>query len=329
MARHWSDFALAKSLAGSGRYAEAIAPAERAVHLNPESKSALELRDQVLRALKSGEPHLVALELNASLHPKDPEAFLTLGVAYSARNRPEDAEKAFLRALDLGRVLEGHTELAVLYCDQGRHEAARLHASAALATSPKVEGLCGSMANEVLARIALAEGDTEAHEAFLRRAFAEENMFRISPMETPFELVVLASQTAGNVPLNHLIPIEQFGRVLWYMEYARPEQVGNLPPGGVVLNAIGEPDTAEDALRMVAEISGSFSGKLLNRPEKILATRRDRLAETLQGIDHLWTPRTIRCPAARLTPDFLRNLFPGKNPPNSLSGRSGPMLAWA
>lgn len=309
-----SDFALAKSLAGTGRYAEAIAPAERAVHLNPKSKSAIELRDQVLKALKSGEPHLVALELNASLHPEDPEAMLNLGVAYSERNRLEDAEKAFLRALRLGRTLEGHTELAVLYCDQGRYMDAKRHATAALATSAKVEGLCGSMANEVLARIALAEGDVQAHDEFLRRAFAEENMFRIAPMETPFDLVVLASQTAGNVPLNHLIPIEQFGRVLWYMEYAKPEQIRNLPQGGVVLNAIGEPDTAECALRRVAEMSGSLSGKLLNPPEKVLATRRDRLADTLQGIDHLWTPRTIRCPSSKLTPDFLRTQFPGEEP---------------
>lgn len=314
MARHWSDFALAKSLAESGRYAEAIAPAERAVHLNPKSKAAAELRDQVLSALKSGEPHLVALELNSSLHPNDPEAFLTLGTAYSARNRPEDAERTFKRALTLGRDLEGHTELSVLYCELGRHEEARRHAEAALATAPTVDGLCGSMANEVLARVALAEGDTQAHAEFLRRAFADENMFHIAPFETPFDLVVLASQTAGNVPLNHLMPIEQFGRVLWYMEYASLQQVDRLPGKAVIFNAIGEPDTARTALDAVSELAPHLGGKILNPPARILATRRDRLSAVLQGIEHLWTPRTMRCPTSALTPDFLRKQFPGSEP---------------
>ncbi|OXE37664.1 MAG: hypothetical protein CGW95_00360 [Phenylobacterium zucineum] len=312
--QHWSAFTLAKSLAKSGRYAEAIGHAEKAVHLNPTSQSAKILRDQVLDALKSSEPHLVAMELSIGLSPDDADTYLTLGVAYSARNRFEDAERAFNRALELGRPLESHTELAVLYCDQARYDDAARHAEAALAIAPSPSGLCGSMANEVMARIALARGQTQAYEKYLRRAFAEQNMFHITPMETPFNLVILVSQSASNIPLNSLLPVEQFGRVLWYMEYAGLEQIDHLPKDAVYFNAIGEPDNAKAALDLIAEISPQLAGKILNPPDKVMATRRDHLAETLKGIDNLWTPATVRCPAISLTPEFLGSLFANAGP---------------
>ena len=309
MARHWPDLALASSLAKSGRFAEAIAPAERALSLNPQSAAAMHLRNHLVEALNSGEPVLVALELSANLNPDDPDTHLTLGVAYSARNRMADAERAFKKALDLGYILEGHTELAVLYCEQARYHDAMRHAEAALATTQDVGGLCSSMANEVLARIAHARGDEIAHADYLRRAFAEENMFRIAPLKVPFELVVLASQNASNVPLNHLLPVEQFGRTLWYMEYAGLEQIDQLPKDAIIFNAIGEPDNARAALDIVSVISPRLRGKILNSPEKVMATRRDRLGTTLGNIDHLWTPVTLRCPSDSLTPEFLRKMF--------------------
>lgn len=307
--RFWSEFTLAKSLVDNGRYADAIVHAERAVRLDPASSSAIDLRDQVLNRLRAGEPQLVALELAANLNPSSGQSHLQLGIAYRARNRNEDAERAFIKARDLGCRLEAHTELAVLRFDQGRFLDAEDHARAVLGLTSDPTGICSSIAYETLARIARLKGDHHLSADYLRKAFADANMFKVAPMETPFPLVVLVSQHAGNVPLTHILPVEQFGRVLWYMEYAGLEQIDALPHDALIFNAIGEPDSSKAALDTSLEICSHLSARVLNRPERVLATRRDQLSKTLGQIPDLQVPQTIRCPGSSLTRTFLSERF--------------------
>ena len=78
------------------------------------------------------------------------------------------------------------------------------------------------------------------------------------------------------------------------MEHARPEQIADLPPHALVLNAIGDPDLAAASDAMVDGFLARSHRPVLNRPDRVRATFRHRLPQTLAGLIDMVTPRTVR-----------------------------------
>ena len=63
----------------------------------------------------------------------------------------------------------------------------------------------------------------------------------------------------------------------------------------LIFNQIADPDTSFGALERCVELVKHTGAPVINHPTRVLQTMRHQVAETLQGIDGLRVPRTIRC----------------------------------
>ncbi len=297
-----SRIALAQALLAANRAAEAVIPAEQAAALAPTLPAALQIRAAVLGALEAGDPELVKLELMAALNPTNAEAQLALGEAYAALDRPHDAERHFKATLALGRLCEAHARLAALYLSVEMHEATEHHALAALKAGEETgaDDALIVMAHQALAAVFEARGDAATSAAHLDRAYTRQSLFRQPVANAPFTTLVLVTRETGNVPYKTLMPPLRFDCAVWYMEHARLEQMADLPSYAVVLNAIGDPDVAQASSAVVDAFVAQCDRPVLNAPERVRATFRHRLKETLAGVEDVVVPDTIRLTAENI-----------------------------
>jgi len=290
----------ARGLLQARRAAEALIPAQQAAAMAPSNADAASLLEEVHAALASGDPELVKLELTAVLNPDDADNMLALGEAYAAADRPQDAERCFKQALDLGRVREAHANLAGLYLSVEMPEAADHHARLVLSTPCKDgdDGALIAMAYQTLAATCQARGELEEAEHRLDLAYARQSLYRQPAPGAAFTTLVLVSRGAGNIPYAALMPRGRFDRTVWYMEHARPEQIANLGAYAVVLNAIGDADVARASRWAVDDFLDRCDKPVLNLPSRVEATSRHQIGETLAGIADLTAPRTVRLSGA-------------------------------
>ncbi|MDR3512455.1 MAG: hypothetical protein P4L73_12535, partial [Caulobacteraceae bacterium] len=293
---------LARALLNARRAAEAVVPAEQAVALAPQVPAALQVREAVLAAVLAGDPELVRLELAAALAPADAEAQLALGEAYAALDRPHDAERCFKRALALGRVRDASADLATLYLAVGMPDAAEHYARAVLGAEDAgpADDLVVAMAHQTLASLLEARGEPAAAAAELDQAYARRSFFRQQVSGCAFTTLVLVTRSAGNIPYKTLLPPLRSDCVVWYMEHARPEQLAEIPAHAVVLNAIGDPDLAIASQEVVDQVLAGCARPVMNRPERVRATFRHLLPQTLAGLADVTTPQTLRLAAAEI-----------------------------
>jgi tetratricopeptide (TPR) repeat protein len=287
---------LARALLAANRAAEAIVPAEQAVAVAPKFAAARKARDAVLAAIMAGDPDLVRLELASALEPNNAEAHLALGQAYVDANRPHDAEHHYKRALTLGHTRDANAVLAALYLAMQMLDAAEHHALAVLEGPDRGEAddLLVAMAHQTLAGVLEARGDAAAATAGLDQAYARRSLFRQPAPGSPFTTLVLVTTGAGNIPYKTLLPPARWDCVMWYMEHARPDQFAKLPDHALVLNAIGDPDLATASDPMVDAFLEISARPVLNRPERVRATFRHRLPQTLAGLIDVIVPPTAR-----------------------------------
>jgi len=84
-------------------------------------------------------------------------------------------------------------------------------------------------------------------------------------------------------------------RIWWFLAHESGDPGGSLPPYDVVFNGIGDPDLAGVADERLRAFLESHPGtRLLNHPNAVARTRRDRLEDTLAGIAGTLVPRTCR-----------------------------------
>ncbi len=290
---------LARALLAANRAVEAVAPAEQAVALAPRFAAARKARDAVLAAVMAGDPDLVKRELACALEPTNAEAHLALGQAYVDAGRPHDAERHYKRALALGQARDAHAVLAALYLAMAMLDAAEHHAQAVLegADRGEADDLLFAMAHQTLAGVLEAWGDPQAAAARLGQAYARRSLFHQPAAGSPFTTLVLVTAGAGNIPYKTLLPPARWDCLMWYMEHARPEQAQTLPPYALVLNAIGDPDMATASDAAVDAFLAVTDRPVLNRPERVRATFRHRLPQTLAGLADVITPPTARLSA--------------------------------
>jgi len=68
----------------------------------------------------------------------------------------------------------------------------------------------------------------------------------------------------------------------------------NLSAYGCVLNLISDADHSPVTLEALGLLLGGYGGRVINRPEAVLRTSRDEVANTLSGIPGLMVPRILR-----------------------------------
>jgi glutathione synthase/RimK-type ligase-like ATP-grasp enzyme/Tfp pilus assembly protein PilF len=207
-------------------------------------------------------------------HAGDAVRAAAAGVAAEAL---EKNEPLLLYNLATGYFLHGHSKLAEKWY------------RATLLLDPNL-----AMAHENLAAILTDSGRPDEAAEHLERAYRQQWIF-VEPATLPRASVLLTCAAGlGNVPIRDLLPIERFTRVKCIVEYAKADELANLPDHQVVFNVIGDADCRaanHPDLRAVLHASGK---PVINDPTAVAHTRRDRLPGLLEGIEGVVVPAVFR-----------------------------------
>jgi len=146
-----------------------------------------------------------------------------------------------------------------------------------------------------LAAIHAQAGDPQQAQACRDRAYGLQRVF-VETAGRPKRRVLLlcTGRATGNVPFDLLVPTPDNGRIKYAIDYAAPAEDAALPASDLAFNAIGEPDVAEPLAERLRDFARHYDRPLLNAPERVAATRRDRLPALLDAIAGLQTARCLR-----------------------------------
>lgn len=284
----------AERLIGDGRLLEAVELAQEAALSRVDLTDVSRILDVALAAIAEGPTDLAHRELRVLATPAAPDLRLDLGSAYRRHGRYACAERQFLAALRLGGAADAQVELAALYLELDRREEASAHARAAIASADAENVLILAMAWRVLADLAELEGDLTAQKAALQQACAHGAVFAQPAPASPFETLLLSVVGPANTPTDALLPPQNFGRSVWFMDHAKPEELANPPSHQVAFNAVGDADGMDAASAALAAFAKVTRRALLNAPDKVAATRRDLAPRTLAGVGDLVVPLVFR-----------------------------------
>ena len=288
----------------AGRVGEALMAAEIGLAQRPGDPALGALRERALAAIGAMDQAFAALQLGAAVNAEQPAAHLELGHAYAEREQWADAERCFRWAAALDpRSAEAHASLGFVYLQAGMAEAAERHSRAALALDE-----AHVVASQTLASLLEARGETAAAQAQLGRAYGRQALFEQAVRDPVLRVLVLATATSGNVPYRTIMPPARYSRLVWYMEHARPEEEPDPDRYDVVFNTIGDADLAEPSLAAVERFVTRCRKPVLNRPDRVMRTRRDRTAALLGGLEGVVVPRTVRVSGEAAARSGLRAL---------------------
>ncbi|WP_233869813.1 ATP-grasp domain-containing protein [Paraburkholderia adhaesiva] len=131
------------------------------------------------------------------------------------------------------------------------------------------------------------------------RAYALQRVYVESSGEPVRRVLLLcAGRSAGNVPFDLLVPTPHNARIKYAIDYAQPHEDALLPPFDLAFNVIGDADIASPLQARVERFTLAESRPVLNVPERVAATRRDRLPALLCGLTDVQTAPCIRIEAA-------------------------------
>jgi hypothetical protein len=131
------------------------------------------------------------------------------------------------------------------------------------------------------------------------RAYALQRVYVESSGEPVRRVLLLcAGRSAGNVPFDLLVPTPRNARIKYAIDYAGPDEDAILPPFDLAFNAIGDADIATPLAARIEQFARGAARELLNAPERVSATRRDRLPALLRGLPDVQTAPCIRIEAA-------------------------------
>lgn len=119
-------------------------------------------------------------------------------------------------------------------------------------------------------------------------------------------LLLCAGRSAGNVPFELLVPTPHNARIKYAIDYAPPDEDASLPPFDLVFNAVGDPDIAGPLQARIEQFAQGCAHPFLNVPERVAATRRDRLPALLHDLPDVQAAPCLRIDAADEAPAEVR-----------------------
>jgi len=251
---------------------------------------------------------IAALEQAIALEPENPLRYRALAAELRAGGEEADAMAADLAAA----ALEARAPLALFNiataCFQaGRHAQAKRWYGLALRLDPAMVE-----AHRNLAAILEQEGHLAAARRHRDEAYGRQSIFVEAATTPSLRVLILAASGYGNVPIEELFPLATTTRIKWFVEYARAADDGKLPPFDLVFNAAGDPDMAGALPPAVTEALERAGKPLLNAPEAVARTQRDRLPLLLAGIADVEVPPVLRVARTELADPALaaRLTFP-------------------
>jgi glutathione synthase/RimK-type ligase-like ATP-grasp enzyme len=100
----------------------------------------------------------------------------------------------------------------------------------------------------------------------------------------------------GNSYVRGLLPLKKgiSNWVLLFGKGVKQSGVDFTKKPSLIFNEIADPDTHRGALERCMELCAQVNTSVINRPEKIMLTSRDRVSKLLQGIPSVKMPVTVR-----------------------------------
>jgi hypothetical protein len=219
-----------------------------------------------------------------AIQPQNPIALNNLGLLAP----PDEAPDLFRRAI---AALPATGDPAAPHIRAGQHARAADCYRQALTTAPDPAFIALDKANTLEAEGRLAEAKP------YRDQVPRPLQLLIQTAPTPKRTILIAGAAGkGNIPLDALLPMPTTTRILWFTEFATDEQAATLPTYDVAINAIGDADVIDPSLTRLNALHARRP--MLNPPQAVLRTRRDRIPALLAGLLHVVVP-----PIHRLTPD--------------------------
>ena len=224
--------------------------------------------------------------------PNEPELHFALAHALQRLGEREPAAAHYQRAIALrADYVPALSNLATLFTAADQvDEAAALYRQA-LAIDPTLV-----VAN--MNMVGILEGEGRLAEAQALR----ERVPRPQPpiveqavggeLGTEHRRVLVLASSKGNVPVEDLLPLATTTRITWHVEYASHAQEDALPAYDVAFNGIGNADVLPASHAVVEGLHRRCP--VLNPPDAVAQTRRDRLPELLACIPGVVVPPVIR-----------------------------------
>ncbi|HTZ77027.1 MAG TPA: tetratricopeptide repeat protein [Stellaceae bacterium] len=271
---------LGVSLHRTGDLADALAAFDRAIALDPDYLMAHTNRGLVLieldRPAEAGDAFRQALRID----PNSAEAWCHLGTACHKSNDLAGAEAACRRALEIdANCIDAYLQLSLTLDRAHRPEEAEAF------------GTEWARRQRVLVKPCLT-GKPEAR------------------------VLIIAGSRMCNVPTEHLLSIRRYETITIHLlppgaaSADEVEALKHLPPFDIAFNAIGEVDRGEIFFPEASALCAGLSCPVLNPPEQMPRTRRDRVEALLAGIPNLVVPETRRVRRAELVALAERERLP-------------------
>jgi tetratricopeptide (TPR) repeat protein len=231
-------------------------------------------------------------------HAAVARGLIALGHVAAQRGAYEDAAAHWRNAADVLRAQPGKAgaQLASVLNNLGIAQrnlrdlkGAEASFAASLAAKPDMPE-----ARHNLAALLARQGRAAEAKQHRDIALQQQNIFVETSQGARASVLILCGSDAGNVPLDHVLPETQFSRIWVFVEHATQAQLQALPPHDAVFNAAGDPDLAAPIAAKLSALLALSTGRFLNPPARIAATRRDLLHHTLGARDGVVVPRTLR-----------------------------------
>ena len=100
----------------------------------------------------------------------------------------------------------------------------------------------------------------------------------------------------GNCSVHGRVPLKEgiTGSYLLFGKSVKQARVNFIQAPTLIFNQISDADTHRGALERCAELCAQVQTRVINRPQQVLQTTRDRISEMLQGIPGVIMPSTVR-----------------------------------
>jgi hypothetical protein len=140
-------------------------------------------------------------------------------------------------------------------------------------------------------------GDDVTSAATQAEAIRMRQLYHLPTARGDVKLRLLAIMIAGdfmaNTPLEFMLGGSDIALDILYISPDRPLPP-ELPPHDVLFIAVGESDQSRALLRSLTTFAKTWSGPLVNQPDRSLQLSRDRVAILLQSQPGIYMPITVR-----------------------------------
>ena len=263
---------------------------QKAISIKPDYAIAyLNLGDLLMETDRLNEA-AIQYELAIAAAPKMAEAYFNLGIARNKLNDFPAAHSCFEHALACRPdYCDALYNLGVVNAHLLNHAEAERCYREVLKLDPYHVN-----SNINLAAILTENGYITKAKQLIVTAYSQMNIFENHSFSANKTVLILFDVGKGNLNLSHLVNQKTNNIIDWMIEYASDDQVCQLPHYDVVFNAMGDPDTTGDTLEPVNRFLQVCSKPLLNHPDKVARTARNKLPALIEDIDNLLIPPVWR-----------------------------------